>query len=172
MKETINVNIGGSPFIMDIDAYQALKSYLDDIRSRIDGDDPEEVVGDIENRIAEIFADSIHAANQVVDMALVRRVIAVIGRADTFGERKRTGGTFVNPDRGPASRKLRRSNSDRVIAGICGGVADYFGIDPTLVRILTFLLIFLGGLSLWVYIAMWIIIPNEPTTPPYRGDKR
>lgn len=59
-------------------------------------------------------------------------------------------------------RKLYRSRDDRFFAGVCGGIAKYFGIDSTLVRLITFLLIVPGGLSIWVYIALAIIIPNEP----------
>lgn len=58
-------------------------------------------------------------------------------------------------------KRLYRS-ADRTIAGVCGGVADYFGLDRSLVRIATLLLILFAGLSLWVYIILWIIIPNEP----------
>lgn len=59
-------------------------------------------------------------------------------------------------------RKLYRSRDDRFFAGVCGGIAKYFGIDSTLVRLITFLLIVPGGLSIWVYIALAIIIPSEP----------
>lgn len=59
-------------------------------------------------------------------------------------------------------KKLYRSRDDRVLAGVCGGIAKYLGFDPTIVRIIAFLLIVPGGLSIWVYIALAIIIPNEP----------
>lgn len=59
-------------------------------------------------------------------------------------------------------KKLYRSRNDRMIAGVCGGLAKYFGIDSTIVRIAAFLLIVPGGLSIWVYIAMALIIPLEP----------
>lgn len=59
-------------------------------------------------------------------------------------------------------KKLYRSRNDRFFAGVCGGIAKYLGIDSTLVRLITFLLIVPGGLSIWVYIALAIIIPNEP----------
>jgi phage shock protein PspC (stress-responsive transcriptional regulator) len=56
---------------------------------------------------------------------------------------------------------LRRSRSDRSIAGICGGLAKYLGIDSTALRIVMFLFIFFGGMSLWVYIILWLLIPEE-----------
>lgn len=59
-------------------------------------------------------------------------------------------------------KKLYRSRKDRVFAGVCGGIAEYLGIDSTVVRLITFLLIVPGGLSIWVYIALAIIIPTEP----------
>ena len=59
-------------------------------------------------------------------------------------------------------KKLYRSRKDRVFAGVCGGIAEYLGIDATVIRLITFLLIVPGGLSIWVYIALAIIIPSEP----------
>ncbi len=67
---------------------------------------------------------------------------------------------------------LRRSRRDRSIAGICGGLAEFFGTDPTLVRIVTLLLILFGGLSLWVYIILWIIIPEAPAPKFTTTDKK
>ena len=52
----------------------------------------------------------------------------------------------------------------RSIAGICGGIAEFFDTDPTPIRLATLLLILFGGLSLWVYILLWIVIPNAPET--------
>lgn len=59
-------------------------------------------------------------------------------------------------------KKLYRSRTDRKIAGICGGLGEYFGIDPTLVRLLFVLgLVFVGG-TLLAYIILAIVIPQEP----------
>lgn len=60
------------------------------------------------------------------------------------------------------SKRLFRSSDNRMIAGVCAGVADFFGLDVTLVRIVTLLLILFGGLSIWVYIILWIIVPKAP----------
>lgn len=53
-------------------------------------------------------------------------------------------------------------SSDGMIAGVCGGVAEFFGLDVSLVRIATLLLILFGGLSIWVYVILWLIVPREP----------
>jgi len=57
-------------------------------------------------------------------------------------------------------RKLYRSRSQRMIAGVCGGLADYFNIDATLVRVLFLLLAVFGGTGLVIYIVMWLIVPD------------
>lgn len=59
------------------------------------------------------------------------------------------------------NKRLVRSD-DRMIAGVCSGLAEYFGLDTSLVRIATLVLILAGGLSLWVYIILWLIIPKGP----------
>ncbi|OUN79221.1 stress-responsive transcriptional regulator [Alistipes sp. An116] len=59
-------------------------------------------------------------------------------------------------------RHLYRSRNERIIAGICGGLADYFGLKVFNVRLALLLLILFAGLSLWVYIILWLIVPLEP----------
>jgi phage shock protein C len=61
-----------------------------------------------------------------------------------------------------ASRRLYRSRHNRVIAGICGGLADYFGVDPSLVRIILVVVSLLPGPSVIFYLIAWAIIPQEP----------
>lgn len=63
--------------------------------------------------------------------------------------------------------RLQRSSDNRMIGGICGGVAEFFGLDVSLVRLATLLLILFGGLSLWVYLLMWVIVPLGPSHPNY-----
>jgi len=60
------------------------------------------------------------------------------------------------------TRKLYRSRTNRQVAGVCGGLAQYFNIDATLIRVLFVLLTVLGGAGLVLYVAMWIIVPKEP----------
>jgi phage shock protein C len=59
-------------------------------------------------------------------------------------------------------KKIYRSRKDSMIAGVCGGIAEYFEIDATLVRILTILIVFLGGVGVLAYIIAWVIIPENP----------
>ncbi len=59
-------------------------------------------------------------------------------------------------------RKLYRSRSESMIAGVCGGLANYFGMDPTIMRLIFLLLLFLGGNGLLIYLILWIVVPLEP----------
>lgn len=60
------------------------------------------------------------------------------------------------------TKKLYRSKKDSIIAGVCGGIAEYFQLDSTLVRLLAILVVFLGGAGVIAYIVAWIIIPQNP----------
>jgi phage shock protein C len=64
------------------------------------------------------------------------------------------------------ARKLYRSRSDRMLGGVCGGLGDYFRVDPTLMRLIFVVLFLLGGHGLLVYLILWIIIPLEPAFMP------
>jgi phage shock protein C len=60
------------------------------------------------------------------------------------------------------TRRLYRSRSDRKLAGICGGLGQFFNLDPTLIRVLFVVLAVLGGSGILIYLAMWIMVPNQP----------
>ena len=59
------------------------------------------------------------------------------------------------------AKKLYRSKENRKVAGVCGGIGEYFDIDPTLVRLLAVALVFAGGSGVLGYIVAWIIVPEE-----------
>lgn len=158
MKKTLNVNIGSVAFVVDEDAYYMLKRYLEDVQSRVEPGVQEETMNDLEMRIADIFLENLASPRQVVTIDLVRRAISVMGSAEEFGERR---GASSRPGAQADIKRLRRSSNDRVIGGVCGGIAEYFGMDAGIVRLLMFLFIFFGGISLWVYIILWIAIPPE-----------
>ena len=59
------------------------------------------------------------------------------------------------------TKKLKRSENEKMIAGVCGGLGEYLGIDPTIVRLIFVLLVLTGSLGLWLYLIMWIVVPSE-----------
>ena len=155
MNETINANIGQQAFSLDRDAYDRLIIYLNDVRHRIDTD-ADEVMKDIEIRIAELFREWLPSSIMVVTLPMVERAIARVGAPEDFGTANESNGATKSN-----VKQLRRSRTNRSIAGICGGLADYLQIDATVVRIVTLIAILFGGMSLWIYIILWFIIPEE-----------
>ena len=157
MKETINANIGQQVFALDRDAYDRLTIYLNDVRRHI-AIDTDEVMKDIEIRIAEILREGLPSSMMVVTIAMVESAIARIGAPEDFGPSQQ-GKNYEYKE--TYTRQLRRSRTDRSIAGVCSGLAKYLGVDTTLLRILMLFLILFGGMSLWVYIILWLLIPEE-----------
>jgi phage shock protein C len=66
----------------------------------------------------------------------------------------------------PVARRLMRSSRDKKIAGVCAGLAEYFDLDPTVIRIIWLLAIFLGGTGFLLYLILWIALPIAPDGPP------
>ena len=169
MKETVHVNIGSLAFTLDDDAYRALKKYLAEVERHLPNDDCD-TMGDIERRIAEMLKERIHTPERVVSLAEVEEVMHRMGRPEQFSA---DGRCYREAQQEPNSEpeldhtrvRLYRSRTNRSIAGVCGGIAAYFNSDVTLVRLATLLLILFGGLSFWVYVILWIIIPEEPVRP-------
>lgn len=155
MKETISVNLASQAFTFDKDAYRRLKEYLDAIRRRLPAGDPE-ILNDVEARLAEIFRSRISSPMMVVTLQMVQGAMAQMGDPSEFGElptgeKRDEASVDAESASCVSSRHLYRSRTNRSIAGVCGGIAEFFGIDPTILRLITLFLILFGGLSLWVY---------------------
>ncbi len=156
MKEAINVNIGQQAFVMDKDACERLSAYLADVRARL-GVDTDETMNDIETRFAEIFNEMRPSPAFVVTLDMVGRAIRRMGSPEEFGpaqsERQEQCKSHI-------LKGIRRSRKNRSIAGVCGGLAEAFGFNATVLRLGTLMLMLCGGLSVWVYIILWIVIPE------------
>ena len=160
MKETINVNIGGCAFTLDKDAYERLSDYLADVRNRVN-DPTGEVMQDIERGFADIFAQALSSSMMVVTLAITEAAISRMGKPEEFGPARATTTEGEPKNRVENNGQLRRSRTDRSVAGVCGGIAKYFNIESSLVRLVVLLFIIFGGLSLWIYVILWILIPEE-----------
>lgn len=144
MKETVNVNIGSQAFTLDEDAYRVLRSYLDDIRSRLPEYDTE-TMGDIEVRIAEIFREIVSSPMRVITLDTVRTAMHRMGAPSDFGERRRQhrpaggrGSRAGNPQALPLAhrpldrRHLRRAG--RLLPCRCYGHAAPHAVPDNLRR--------------------------------------
>ena len=162
MNKTININISGTVFNVDEDAYDLLYKYLESIKkyfSKIDSDG--EIVADIESRIAENFLSSISSQNNSISISDVKNVIKVMGTLDDFKE------IYEDVDKEEESntseekktKRLFRNIHDKVIGGVASGISNYFKIDPLITRIIFITMAFFGGFGLLAYIICWIGIP-------------
>ncbi len=159
MNKRLSVKIGTTAFSIEDDAYRALGDYLDDIRERLEEESAVETMNDLEMRVADLLSGWLGDPENVVDIYHVRKVQEVIGRPEEFGELRRPQSGHLGKEE--AIKRLARTSGDKVIGGVCGGIAKFTNIDPTLLRIVTLLLVLFGGLSLWIYIILWIFLPLD-----------
>lgn len=170
MNKTVTINISGIIFHIEEDAYDRLSKYLSTIKgyfSKTDGGN--EIMSDIEARIAELLQGKINNAKQVILAADVEYVMNVMGKPEDFGAEPNKEENTERAEQEPVyhekiKRRLFRNPDEKALGGVCSGLAAYFGIDTVWIRLAMFLLIFFGGLSIWVYIVLWIVIPEAKTT--------
>src|SRR5262245_43055011 len=115
MKKTITINLGGTVFNIEEDAYEKLRSYLDSVKSHFAD---EEIVSDIEGRMAELFAEK-SGESKIVTMTLVEEMVKSMGRVEDFG------GEIKGETEPKQIRRLFRDGDDKIIAGVASGLAHY-----------------------------------------------
>lgn len=194
MKEIINVSIAGIAFKLDNEAFAALDNYLSKIRESYTGsEDGAEIISDIEARIAEIIL-SHQDASVNVQLPLIEEAIAQLGTPEDIAESdtEKKGKTDQQNEAGDErqgrnetagiSRRLYRNPDEARFAGVCSGLAAYFGTDAVVVRLIfaapLVLLVFFAILgfgflvrsmtglmttSFILYFLLWIVIPKART---------
>ena len=164
MNKTVTINISGIIFHIDEDAFDNLSGYLAGIKAYVGSTDGgAEMLADIESRIAELLQQRLGTSRQVVGMADVEHVRSIMGRPEDFGGGEKAE-SQAEPSGERVRRRLFRNPDEKVLGGVCSGLGAYFDIDTVWVRLIMFLLVFFGGLSIWVYIILWIVIPQAKTT--------
>jgi phage shock protein PspC (stress-responsive transcriptional regulator) len=169
MKKIININLSSRLIPIEDSAYELLKNYLDDLKrhfSKEEGGD--EIVSDIEDRIAELFQEKLRRGAHCITDADITGVIATMGRPEQLEEETPAEPQHKNvPPSGEtappphARKKLLRDENDKVWGGVCSGLAAYLGVDPLIIRILTVLLVVAWGFGLVVYIVLWLALPSS-----------
>ncbi|MDO9613105.1 MAG: PspC domain-containing protein, partial [Bacteroidota bacterium] len=168
MKKTFTINISGSVFHIDDDAFEKLQKYLQLLNrhfgTAIEG---QEILQDIEARIAELFIEKTANKVEVVTNEMVDEVIARMGKPEVFMDseeetsaKTQAEGAFQDGEQ-KKRRRLYRDGDNRVIGGVCSGLGAYFNIDPVILRVIFVVLFFLGvGASFLIYIILWIVVPK------------
>ncbi len=182
MKTTISINLGGIAFTIDDDAYRELKNYLDALSNHFHKEEGgDEILADIEARIAEEFARKKENGIQVISMSMVSDIISRMGRVeDLTGEKstKADGVKIEDPyfartdnERVKGAKRLYRDPETAMLAGVSSGLAAYFNIDPSIPRIVFVLLTLFGGTGILIYIILWLVLP-EADTPLKQSELR
>ena len=166
MKKTFTISLGHSVFNVEEDAYDILKMYLDSIKNYFQKmENDSEIISDFELRIAENFSSKLSSGKQYINLSDVKEVIQIMGSLDDFQEIYDDDQTEDVKEDKKINNKLFRDSSNRIIAGVCSGIAEYFKIDPIIVRVLFFIAV---PLNLIVYIIFWIGIPTKDFDPDLR----
>ncbi|WP_423128590.1 PspC domain-containing protein [Gaoshiqia sp. Z1-71] len=169
MKKTFTINISGSIFHIDEDAYEKLRGYLQMLNRHFSQmEEGVEILQDIESRIAELFLEKMGEGQDVINDAWVDEIISRMGKPEDFMDAEAEEPKAEEAAAAPAKkirRRLYRDPDNRVLGGVCSGLGAYFNIDPVILRVLFVLILFLGvGASLLVYLVLWIAVPKAKTT--------
>jgi phage shock protein PspC (stress-responsive transcriptional regulator) len=173
MKKIININLSGRVIPIEDSAYEKLQAYIESLRRYFAHEEGrDEIINDIESRIAELLHDKIRKGASTITDADVEAVILSMGRpedfdaeatpdtADTtqsYGQYQQQQQTYTETK---TRRRLYRDTSDKFIGGVCSGIAAYLNVDPAIVRILFAIITFGGfGLGFLAYILLWIVLP-------------
>lgn len=179
MKKVININFQGRVVPIEETAYEILKQYIESLRRYFANEEGrDEIINDIESRIAELFSERLKKGTTCITDEDVHAVIASMGRPEDFdaqeaepsvaGSQQKThsdsgqgayaGGAYTYTTSTPGRGRLYRNADDKILGGVCSGLANYLGIDPVVMRILFVVLI---APLFWVYILLWIIVPSK-----------
>ncbi len=174
MNKTVNINLAGIFFHIDEDAYLKMQRYLDAIkRSFTDSQGRDEIIADIEARIAELFSEKIKDERQVIGVQEVDEVIAIMGQPEDYRLDEEIFEDEPKSDqKTKSSRQLYRDTTNSYVGGVSSGLAHYLSIEPIWIRLAWILFtIFSSGAFVLIYIAFWIFVPEAQTTADFLAMK-
>ncbi len=164
MNKTISINLGGMFFHIDEDAYQKLSRYFDAVKRSLSPDGREEIMKDIESRIAELFQERIQNEKQVVSLIEIDAVIGIMGQPEDYKIDEETAQSidYSFPSK---VKKLYRDKENSIIGGVASGFGHYLNIDPVWIRLLFVIIVVAGfGSPILIYLILLVIIPVAKTT--------
>ncbi|MEO9511526.1 MAG: PspC domain-containing protein [Flavobacteriaceae bacterium] len=168
MNKTVNINLANTLFHIDDEAYNKLRRYLESIKRSFSGTaGSDEIIADIEARVAELFLEKMENDRQVITQKEVDEVINIMGQPedymvdeDIFEDEPRK----TSDQESRKSKKLYRNIDQKYIGGVCSGLEYYLGFDALWIRLIFILLAVFTGFGLIAYILLWILVPEAATT--------
>ena len=173
MKKIININLSGRVIPIEDSAYEKLQAYIESLRRYFAKEESrDEIINDIESRIAELLHEKIRKGADAITDADVNEVIASMGTVEDFeAEESETAATASSSQQGNQQNytyaekkprgRLYRDTNDKFIGGVCGGIASYLNVDPAVVRLLFAIIGFGTGIGFLAYIILWIVLPPK-----------
>ena len=167
MNKTININLANTFFHIDEDAYLKLHRYLEAVkRSFTKSQGKDEIIADVEARIAELFTERLEHDRQVITTKEVEEIISIMGQPEDYLVDEEL---FEDEPRGSHSTKthktLYRDIDRKYVGGVCAGLSHYLGIDVLWVRLLFIIISILSlGTGSIIYLSLWILVPEAVTT--------
>jgi phage shock protein C len=174
MQRIIQINIAGRLISIEENAYSLLNEYITSLeRHFANQEGKDEIIQDIENRIAELFSIAMQSGAVAISKADVQKVIDTLGRASELGEslvrhlpvkytaQQQKQEQYDREHYG--YRRIYRDPNDKLLGGVCSGLAKYFDIDPTIMRLIVVILTFIFLVGVVAYIIAWIVIPIART---------
>ena len=166
MKKTLTVNLNSIVFHIDDDAYDMLQRYLHEIAEHFQSEDEKkEIMADIEARIAELFTEKLQKNKNVVTLSDVEEIIEIMGNPSQYNdEEEETPKSSKNDKKHNNSRRFYRDPDGAILGGVAGGLAAYFNLDVTWIRIILVLLVFMSvSFIIPIYIVVWFVAPAAIT---------
>lgn len=179
MKKVITIQLGGIKYQIEDDAYSQLFQYLESIKAHYQhSTDGNEIANDIEFRISEMILSKI-SKDGTINLAIVNEIISIMGLPNDFDKSKSDSTSNFNFDKQYANntqnasvkRKLYRDAENRVIGGVCSGIATYLSVEPWIIRFLWLASMFIGGFGFVLYIIFWIVL-SKAITPSQKLEMR
>jgi phage shock protein PspC (stress-responsive transcriptional regulator) len=163
MNKVVNINLNGIIISIDEVAYEQLKKYIDALHKHFTGTEgAAEIISDIETRIAELLQLKLTDTYTVIQSKDVADVIAIMGNPwemDEEDEPKSQSQQQQNQQQNYTERKLKRDPQQKVIGGVCGGLGNYFNVDPIFIRGAFLVAMLVFGTGFLLYFILWAIMP-------------
>lgn len=163
MNRTVSIHIQGFAFILEDQAYEVLRKYLNDLSIILQHEEgKDDILQDIELRIVELLQAKVNA-QQVVQLEQIQEIIQLLGSPDAFSdeEAKQTDHTkFESTEPIAQHKRFFRDPDHPILGGVASGVAAYFNIDVVFVRIAFVLFTMAFGSGIPIYIILWIVTPR------------
>lgn len=184
MKKVININFQGTIIPIEETAYEILQKYSESLRKHFANEEGrDEIINDIETRISELFSETLKKGSTCITDDDVNAVINSMGRPEDFDSDGDVGydatahsqentksqsaeNTYsqTNTDTNTSdstteskTKRLYRDENHKILGGVCSGIANYFGIDPVIMRIVA--IVFFGAAFI-PYIVIWLVVPS------------